>query len=151
MTQRLDLRWVLVVVIAVGCGTPPRPQLAPVVPAASPLLLGCWQLQSLDWRDYFLPGAIGVRFDTAGATGDNSTLRTLHVDTPDSLRARLRITGWALYKDMDSLYAVVGDRFGGLEFRLSWTGDSITRRAYSFTDVPHFRSSGKVAGRRTSC
>ena len=152
MRHRLDLMFLLAAAFATGCGTPPRPQLAPAIPAGSTLLLGCWQLRSLDWEDTFLPGSLALRFDTTRATQHDSPLHTLHVETGDStFRRRVRIAHWALYQGTDSLYAVVGDGFGGLEFRLAWRVDSLSGRAYRFTDAPHLRSSGKVLGRHQSC
>lgn len=138
--------------VVLGCGTPAPPRLAVTLPDGRRAVLGCWRLRSVGWEELFLPGVLEVRLDTARATTYDSTLRLLHIISTDTaMQNGIYLSAWAPYQHADSIYAFISDGFSGLHFRLAVIGDSLAGRAYRFTDIPHFRSSGRVIGRRHAC
>ncbi len=150
MSQTRTACIVAVTIASIACGTPEPPSLAIAI-ADEDSAIGCWQLEGLDWQGPFLPGSLLIRLDTNRIETYDS-YRNLSVQTADSaLRSRARFGAWAPYQGVDSVFAVVSDGFSGLQFRLTLDAESLRGRAYSFTDVAHFRGGGKVRGWRRSC
>lgn len=138
--------------LGAACGLPRRPPLAVALPDARRSPVGCWQLHSVGWEDAFLPGQLRVRFDSARVTASDSSPRVVQVERFDTVPPRrFQLAWWAPYERSDSVYAILGDGFTGLQLRLGQSGDSIAGTAYRFADTPHFRSSGKLSGRRRAC
>jgi len=154
-SERLKLATVFVFATALlgaACGLPGRPPLAVALPDARRSPVGCWQLHSVGWEDPFLPGQLRVRFDSARADASDSTRHVVQVERADTVPPRrFQLAWWAPYERADSVYAILGDGFTGLELRLGQSGDSLAGTAYRFADTPHFRSSGKLGGRRQAC
>ncbi len=138
--------------LGAACGLPGRPPLAVALPDARRSPVGCWQLHGVGWEDPFLPGQLRVRFDPARASASDSSGRVLQVERADTVPPRrFQLAWWAPYERADSVYAILGDGFTGLQLRLGLSGDSIAGTAYRFADTPHLRSSGKLRGTRQAC
>ncbi len=138
--------------LGAACGLPGRPPLAVALPDARRSPVGCWQLHGVGWEDPFLPGQLRVRFDSARASASDSSGRVLQVERADTVPPRrFQLAWWAPYERADSVYAILGDGFTGLQLRLGLSGDSIAGTAYRFADTPHLRSSGKLRGTRQAC
>ncbi len=149
--HRLTTTVATVLAIA-ACGTPRRPQLALTIPDRTSLASRCWQLRSDGWKDSFLPTSMQIRFDTASAGEKESPWRVIRIESTDTgFTNRLRIAQWAPYEQRDSLFAVIGDGYTGLELRLVIRPDSLTGAAYRFADAPHIRSGGRVRATSVSC
>jgi hypothetical protein len=140
------------ILVLAACGTPRRPQLAMTFPDATSLASKCWEVRGLGWRDSFLPPGLHVRFDTARAGERVSHWRLLHIESADTgFTSHLRIARWAPYEGRDSIFAVLGDGFTGLELRLGVRVDSLSGRAQRFADTPHIRSGGPVRAISVQC
>jgi len=140
------------VVLIAACGTPRRPQLAMAFPDPSSLATRCWELRTVGWKEFFLPTGLRVRFDTSRAGERNSAWLLLHVESPDTgLTSRLKIARWAPYQAGDSLFAVIGDGFTGIELRLRIGTDAMSGRAHRFADAPHLRFGGPVSAAPSQC
>ena len=138
-------------VLGLGCGEPPRPALAAVLPDANKTPLGCWLLVGQGWTSPFLPGSLLIRLDTSHVLQPYQDRALLILSADTAMRRHARRTAWAPYQAGDSIWANIGDGFSGLDFRLWYRGDSLGGRAYRYTDFEHFRSSGRITGSRRHC
>src|SRR5438270_12807896 len=149
--MRKSTRAVVGLLAMTACGTPRRPQLAATLPDRSSLPTRCWELRSVGWTDPFLPPGLRVRFDTMRAE-HGSPWRLLHLQSADTaFTNHLRIVRWAPYEGRDSILAVLGDGFTGLEIRLATRSDSLSGVASRFADAPHVRGGGAVDAASVQC
>jgi hypothetical protein len=138
--------------VIAACGTPRQPRLGLTFPHSSSFAGRCWALRSVGWKDPFLPPGLHVRFDTAMAGERVSPWRLLHIESADSaFTSHLRIARWAPYEGRDSIFAVLGDGFTGIEMRLAVRVDSLRGQAHRFADAPHIRSGGAVGAASVEC
>ena len=146
--------WILTLVLS-ACFPPRSPELIPE-PLASPAAraAGCWMLETVGWAAPQLPGATRVLFDTVPEHPQLGNrilaLRPLFAGADTS--RMVRIASWGVRRDDSRIWAVLGNGFGGLQFRLELRGDALSGSARRFTDTwPQLVRGGNVRGTRTSC
>jgi hypothetical protein len=101
-----------------------------------------------------LSGPRVVRLDTTAAYPDSRYLdeRLLRLRMSPTDSSFSRLTHWAPYARGDSVYAVLGDGFTGVELRLLRRGDTLIGTGYTLTDVRlALTRSGPVIGSRFQC